>query len=736
MPNDLSTALGYHQQGLLAQAGRLYQAILAANPDHPDALHLLGVLSHQVGDGARAVALMGRAVALRPGVAVYHNNLAEAHRVLGQLDQAAAHCLTALRLQPENAAATSTLGLVSLGRNQPEAAAAHFREALRLCPDFALASNNLGNALRLLGEKEQALAHFRRAVEIDPTLAEAHSNLGQFLLEHHRLDEALVHCREAVRLRPDFAEAHSNLGNVLREMKRLDEAKRSYAEALRLAPGMGMAHNNMAQALQEEGRLDEALAWYQEALRHSSLAPRPSSARIHTNLASVLVEQEKNDEAVARYELALRLEPSYAEAVNGLAWLRHEQGDYEKAQAMYREALRLKPDLAAAHCNLGGVLEERGDFAGAERCLREALRHDARLPGALAQLATMLRKKLPETDLSAMRRLLEDPYLSDGQRGCLHFGLAQALDARGDYAAAAEHLALANGIAVAEWAKRGQGYNADAHTRFVDQLIGAFTPAFFDRTRGLGSWSERPIFVVGLPRSGTTLTEQILAGHPRVFGAGELRLAHESFELLTAANGKEPAFEALERLDAEQALSVADRHLGRLEELAAGKPHVVDKMPDNYLYLGLLAVLFPKARFIHCKRDPRDTAVSCWMTNFRHIRWASDPEHIAARFREYQRLMRHWRQTLPVQVLEVDYEETVSDLEGVVRRLVAFCGLEWAPACLAFHEGKQPVKTASVAQVRQPIYTRSVARWRHYEQALGALFARLQRSGPWRPKGA
>jgi hypothetical protein len=156
---------------------------------------------------------------------------------------------------------------------------------------------------------------------------------------------------------------------------------------------------------------------------------------------------------------------------------------------------------------------------------------------------------------------------------------------------------------------------------------------------------------------------------------------------------------------------------------------VLDKTPDNYLYLGLLAVLFPRAMLIHCRRDLRDVAVSCWMTNFRNILWANDTEHIAARFQEYRRLMTHWKRVLPVEVLELDYEETVADLGGTARRLLAFCGLEWEPACLAFHEAKQPMRTACKAQVRQPIYTRSVARWKHYEQVLGGLFARLE----WTP---
>jgi hypothetical protein len=208
-----------------------------------------------------------------------------------------------------------------------------------------------------------------------------------------------------------------------------------------------------------------------------------------------------------------------------------------------------------------------------------------------------------------------------------------------------------------------------------------------------------------------------------VFGAGELRLAREDFEAL--APQEDQALEALLRLDRTTARRLGAQHLERLRALNHDRRHVADKMPDNYLYLGLLAALLPRAKFIHCRRDLRDVAVSCWMTNFRHIRWANDPGHIAARIAEYRRVLDHWRQVLPVPVLEVDYEETVADLEGVARRLVRWCGLEWEPGCLRFHEGKRPVQTASVSQVRQPIYQRSVARWKHYEQALGPLFDRL-----------
>ena len=255
--------------------------------------------------------------------------------------------------------------------------------------------------------------------------------------------------------------------------------------------------------------------------------------------------------------------------------------------------------------------------------------------------------------------------------------------------------------------------------------------------RGFGLETERPIFIVGLPRSGTTLTEQILASHSRVFGAGELSYLREDFdalprftqqtsEVLKTSEVCLPALECLGRLERETARRMAQWHEGRLLAVSRNASRVVDKMPENYLYLGLIATLFPRAKIVHCRRDLRDVAVSCWMTNFRHLHWAADPDHIAARFRDYLRLMEHWRAVLPVSVLEVDYEETVNDLEAVARRLVAWCGLDWEPACLDFHKTSRPIRTASVMQVRQPIYTRSVARWKNYEAALGPLFAQLE----------
>jgi Flp pilus assembly protein TadD len=719
--DEFDAAVRLHQQGQLQSAAQAFQAILARTPDHVEALHRLGIVAVQLGDSCRAIALLRRAVQLAPTSAAMVANLGEAYRVAGQLDQAAQCCQEALRLQPGHAGAANNLGMILLARGDAQAAVEQFRTALTTRPDSAILHNNLGNALRLAENIGEALQAFRQAVQRDPQFAEAHGNLGQLLLEANQPREALAHCEEAVRLRPHVAELHNNLGNVLRDLGRFADARASYREALRLSPNLAQPRNNMGQVLQEEGDLRGALAWYRQALQLD-----PHSPRIHANLASAFEEQGHFGAAAERYRTALQLDPAFAEAHNGLGFVLHQQGNFAEAMTEYREVIRLRPSFALGHCNLGNLLEELGDFKEAEAGYRTALSHDPNLAVAHAQLATLLRGKLPDDDLAALRRALDRPDLPIARRLALHFGLAHALDGRGEYREAAEHMRSGNALCQKLWQTQGQAYDPQAHTAFVDRLMAACTPEFFARTRDFGSDDERPVFIVGLPRSGTTLTEQVLASHPKVFGAGELNYIKEDFDALPALlRRSDSPVECLAGLDRATAAQLAGRHLDRLGALDATALRVVDKMPDNYLYLGLIAVLFPRARIVYCRRDLRDVAVSCWMTHFRHIRWASDLEHIAARFADHRRIMEHWRRVLPLSLLEVDYEETVADLEGVARRLVAWCGLDWDPACLEFHKTTRPVRTASVSQVRQPIYGRSVARWKHYETELAPLFAAL-----------
>jgi tetratricopeptide (TPR) repeat protein len=749
MQNVLTTAIEMHQTGQLGSAAQLYQKVLAQEQENADALHLLGVLRHQQGDHARAVELIRRAVALRPSVPAFHANLAEAYRAGGQFDRAAGSCRMALRLWPDYPEALGNLGLALQGLGRLDEAAEKFRHALRLQPNAAALHNGLGTVLREQGQLDEALDHFRRAVELDPNLSLAQSNLGQLLLDRGKAEEALPHAQEAVRLQPDLAALHNNLGNVLRDLDRLVEARDAYTEALRLDPDLAQAHAHLGLTLHQEGQLQDALPWMQQAVELE-----PDNAAWWEDLGDLRMEREEPAEAMTCYEYVLTLKPERASVHNSLGWALQEQGRLSEADEHYRTALRLDPDLGGAQLNIGGVHEELGELTETESAFRAALRIQPRFALAHARLATLLRGKLPDADLAALEERLADPKVSGEPRSCLLFGLAQVLDARGDYTRAADCLREANALALENAKNRHRDYDPAQHEQFVDNMIQASDAAFFARTmsgrtdfqsvpqsgrtdlRSVPQSSRRPVFVFGLPRSGTTLIEQVLAGHSRIHGAGELLLVRRSFEAIpTVLERSGWPIHCLPYLDASAAGRLAEQHLQWLQDHddpASGgrKPPdvcecIVDKMPDNYIYLGLMAAMFPHAVLIHCRRDLRDVAVSCWMTNFRSIRWANDPEHIATRFAQYRRVMDHWRSVLPIPIYEVDYVDAVNDLEGVARRLIAACGLEWEPQCLEFHRLRRPVRTASVTQVRQPIYTQSVARWRNYERELAELFARL-----------
>lgn len=720
----LQHAVQLHKLGQLDQAELVYRNILDDEPDHAEVLHLLGVLLHQRGHAQKAIRFIRRAVALMPEAAVFYCNLAEACRAAGEFPEAIANSEKALRLQPANADAHNHLGLALQGVGKLDEAVASYQEALRLRPGFALAYNNLGSALRELKQTDEAAIAFREALRQNPDLALAHSNLGQLLLEQDQLDEALVHCREAVRLLPNFAEGLSNLGNVLRAQDNLAEAKDCYRKALELRPNVGMIHNNLGQALQEEGNLDEAIASYRKAIEFD-----PKSARIECHLASALAAKELPNEAIEHYRKALQFEPDWAEAHNGLGSLLQEQNDSDAALACFQQALRFKPDLADAHANIANVLAEKGDLDGSERCFREALRCDPKYVGAYGVLATHRRDKLPAEDVAIMHQFLEREHLSDWKRALLHHGLAHVYDARKEYDTAGDHAQKANDYRKETWAREGKIYNRADHAGFVQFLIKQFSPSYFERVKGWGLPTETPIFVFGLPRSGTTLLEQILASHPQIHGAGELSLGKESFDQVPAVLGRtEPPAVCMPLVTQPVVKKIAESHLQQLRKFSAESLRIVDKMPDNYLWLGFLATLFPRAKFIYSKRDPRDISVSCWMTNFKQIRWACDQEDIAGRILAHLAIMGHWRTVLPVPILETCYEETVADTEGMARRLIDFCGLDWDPACLKFHGTERTVRTASLSQVRQPIYKSSLQRWKCYAKALAPLFETLAKS--------
>jgi tetratricopeptide (TPR) repeat protein len=758
---NLQAAYELHQAGRYADAARTYQALLERDPDDADVLHLFGVMHHQCGYSARAAELTGRAVELRPQVAAYRANLAEIQRALGQHEQAAESCRTALRLQPDYPEALNNLGLALHDLGRHEEAIAQFDAALAVRPDFAMAQNNRGTALRALGKPAEAQEAYQAAIALDEKLTRAHANLGQMFADEGRLAEGLVHCRDAVRHGPELPEAHNNLGNVLRGLERWADAADAYAEAVRLQPGLAVAHANLGLVLRRLGRPDVALTHLRRA---AELDPEDDATWLQ--LAYAHGQAEDWAAAIAVCERRAAKKPGDADAHTELGWAYQSDNRHAEAEASFRRALELEPDHLDARVNLGELHEELGAMKEAEACYREAEVRHPRSPLPLARRAVLVRGKLPEADRDRLRYAMYGPTAPNVRLNLL-FALAHVADARGEYAEAAACLEPANAMARELRQSRHQPYDLDQHTRFVDRLMATFTPERMRQLHGLGDDSVRPVFVFGMPRSGTTLTEQVLASHSQVFGAGELPLAHEALDALPSVVGRlckpsddkvgqieNPSYGEAEDVEgrpdkpargreAEDLAAFVEalggdglRQLARtyqdgvqkiLDRQAPGRQpvRVVDKMPDNYLCLGLIALLFPRATLIYVKRDARDVAVSCWMTHFRSIRWADDLDSLAGRVLEHRRLMAHWQAVLPVPMHEVCYEQLVDDFEPEARRLVAACGLEWEPACLEFHQTARPVRTASVTQVRQPLYRKALARWKHYEPYLGEFFKRL-----------
>jgi tetratricopeptide (TPR) repeat protein len=610
-------------------------------------------------------------------------------------------------------------------------AEAIYRSVLRDEPRQPHALHLLGVIAHQAGRHGEARDLITQALAAGGPHPVFHSNLSAIYLALRRFDEAAAQAGAAVRLNPALADAHNNLGVALRELGRLAEAEAALRAALSRNPGHADARSNLGATLHRQERLPEALAVLREAVR---LAPRHAQSR--NDLGGVLLARGEAEEAAGHLREALRLDPALSDAHNNLGVALRDLGRIDEALDHFREVLRLRPDSPAAHNNIGFTLEAQGHPREALTEFQEALRlepNDSMALLALSALSLADHYDFSEDELGRLEALAARPDLPDDERARVHFALARARDRAGEYSEAFAHYRRGNELRRHLAALAGFTYDPAAHHRLVDQLSAFFTPGWFQHARPFGSDSELPVFVVGMMRSGTTLAEQILASHPRVFGAGELS---EIGRLVGALPGLLPGGraypECLAALDAPTAHGLGERLLRRLRDIGGAAVRVIDKQPFNFQHLGLIATLFPRARVIHCRRDPIDTCLSCFVQFFgKPHPFALDLAHLGHYYREYERLMDHWRRVLPLPLFELHYEELTADQEAVSRRLVEFCGLDWDERCLRFHETQRPVRTASTLQVRRPMYRSSVGRWKRYEAHLGPL---LEALGDTRPR--
>jgi tetratricopeptide (TPR) repeat protein len=677
--NMFQQALSFQQAGRLPEAEAIYRQILSVEPNHPEVLHFLGILAHQAGKSEIGIGLIGRA----------------------------------LTLKPDYVEATYNLGIILHGIGRLEEALDSFRRSLALRPNYAEAYNNLGVILKDLGKLEEAIASFRQALTLKPNYAEAHNNLGNAFQAQGRLDDAVASYRRALNLQPDYAEAHNNLGITLADQDRLNEAVACFRQALVLNPRFAEACCNLGDTLKDQGKLDEAVATYRQ-----ELTLRPDHAETHNNLGSVLKEQGKLEEANASFHQALALNPDYAEAFSNLGNVLKNQGKLDEAVASYRRALTLKPDFAEAHHNLGVMFSELGKKDDAIVCCRKALS----LKPDHIQAFNRLSATMKYTEVDDIVRAMEDLYqtkedLPNTDRIDLGFALGKVYEDIGDYDKTFDFISKAN-----ELKRRSFEYSIQKERDIFARIKQTFSPSFFSSHRGSGNQDRTPIFIVGMPRSGTTLVEQVLASHPLIFGAGELLILPKLIDDLCAQAKTAQFPECIEDLGEDELERVGAEYIEKIRGHSDKSEYITDKLPHNFLHVGLIKVILPNAKVVHCVRNPMDSCFSIFKQDFiGPHEYSYDLVELGQYYNLYQDLMAHWERVLAGFMYTFRYEDMVADQQKETKNLLDFCGLPWDEACLTFHKTERRVATASHAQVRQPIYRDSVGLWKRYEKHLEPL---------------
>jgi tetratricopeptide (TPR) repeat protein len=684
-----------------------------ARPRDAQVHYLLGRALEELGLLERASESFGRATALNPEFADAHNDLGEVLLRLGRTDESIASCQRALALRPRFAAALGNLANAERARGALAAAIAGYRHVIALEPGLAEAHRNLGSALLEAGETEAAIVSLQRAIELRPEFSKAVTQLARALSAAGRGAEAIP-VYERLLAGGGHAESRDEYSTLLAGLGRYEAAARCYRDLLEHAPRDARLHANLGFVLHCLGDFKAAIEHCRRAV---ALGPRLPEAHLH--LGNSLLALNALFEADAAYAAGLEIAPEHAALHTARAMAERALGRLADAEASTRRALALRPQAADTLALLGSLAIDHGRFDEAENSLRKALAIDPELPEALVSLA-MLRKMSPADEPwrdSAERVLARGLPVAHAIN--LHHALGKYYDDVDDRDAAFQNHRQGNELARGSRSR----YDRAEMTQRVTRTLAAFDRQALAALRSGGLDSERPVFVVGMPRSGTSLTEQILASHPQVHGAGEL------LYWILAADA--------ERAASAEKRAATIRELGRayLEGLATQAPdaaRVVDKLPVNFRNIGLIHAALPGARFIHIERNSLDTCLSIYFQGFSAAHsYATDFGDLAHYYHEYRRLMAHWRAVLAPQTLfEVRYEHLVDDPESWSRRMLAHIGLAWDARCLEFHLTRRPVLTASNWQVRQPISKSSIDRWRRYQHFIGPLREALGEEAP------
>jgi len=570
-----------------------------------------------------------------------------------------------------------------LGKLEMVATACH--HLARLQPGSAKACFNLALALDLAGNREDSISAYQKALRIDPEIADAWYNLGRAMQEKGEPGVAISHYREALRIHPHWPEARHNMALALRAMGNLEAGICTLTEAVATNPARIKLHHTLAQFLEEDGQYEQSLQVCQKALDLE-----PGNARTLAHIGRALHNQGLIDKALDYYQQALHADSDDPDILLGLIDVYGSVGDYDSA------CKHLLP-LAALHPENPGV--------------------------ALKYAALCKHTGKCEEAIRLLDELLDPGTLQVNIAGKIHFSLGGLLDSAGRYDLAFKHIREANRL-------KHYTFDVGRFSRIIDRVISIFSrEAFPDMTRCPGiTGKPDPVFIVGMPRSGTSLVEQIIATNKYVFAAGEQEYIPRLVAGLSDKADIEDQYpDCIRNITEDDLIAYSNQFLASIVDIDAGACKIIsDKMPENFLHLGFIELLFPGSRVIHCVRDPMDTCLSCYFREFSGSHhYAYDLTSLGSYYSVYRKLMAHWIQVLSVPVHEVRYEDMVGDTESTCRNIFDFLDIEWDEKCLQYYKSGRFVNTESQLQVTQPIYTKSVGRWKHYRDHIGPLLTAL-----------
>lgn len=681
------------EAGRLGVASRMLPELRQQLPANGDVRQLEGILAHRRGKNEHAVERLKEAIDLDPNKVEYYSNLAVIYRAM----------------------------------DRPDDARDALNEAISRDPGSAVTHRNFGNILSDLGEFAEAAQQYRRSLELRPQHTETWLNYMFALARNGDLQQAVEQLAEAEATGIERMQAAQQVGQWLLQRARGGDAVAFFADALQFDEEDVTSLLGMASGLMQAERPNDA-----EFFLDKVLETEPDNVLAINHKATIAALRDRYEDARELLERCVELQPRAPKFYADLAGIMFRLDRIEDAERLCRTALEMNPELPGAHSILATIERTRGNFEASLRHAEKVIGKTSQEGGLFSSIYAVKKDVSEEDDVATiLARLQSQETTSKKDLMAYNYTLGELFDQLKSPERAIFYFKAANELRRIDLRTQGHVYSREQDIKLIDLNIQIFTQEYFEARADQGNPSERPVFIVGMPRSGTTLTEQIISSHPAVHGAGELAKVPDLQREVTREFAEQnvqlgyPGW--MTKLDAGRIGELAEAYLEHIGELAGDEPlRVTDKMPHNFMNLGLIAVMFPNARVIHCKRDPVDTCLSCFRQNFAmpHA-YSTNLGTVGHHYRQYQRLMAHWREVLPIEFYEVQYEELVGDQERISRELIDFCGLEWDDACLRFNEQKRNVKTASVWQVRQPIYKKSVKKWKPYEPYIGELLEEL-----------